>query len=61
MKKKSHPTIPDFSRKRPSGAPPAPSAVSPDALAGMAKAPAPRPERNIKPPSTSAKSGRRGQ
>jgi hypothetical protein len=54
MKKKGHPNIPDFSRKRPSG----PS--TPDnKRQGPTRAAAPGPI--TKPQATSAKSGRRGQ
>jgi hypothetical protein len=54
MKKKGHPTIPDFSRTK-VGSPPGPPREQ--------KAAAPRATlaRTIKPQATSAKSGRRGQ
>jgi len=53
MKKRGNRNIPDFSRKRP----PKPFSAEDK----TAKAPPPPPVPNIKPQSTSAKSGRRGQ
>lgn len=52
MQKKSHGSIPDFSRKTPA------KKNSPDAAAG--KTPAPKPAPAVKPQNTSAKGGRRG-
>jgi hypothetical protein len=52
VKKKGKPNIPDFSRKRPGPPTPDPRVAAP--------APAARPP-VVKPHSTSAKSGRRGQ
>ena len=55
MKKKSHHAIPDFSRKRPQ---PGVSKAAPQDAKPSAPPP-PRP--NVKPQSTTAKAGRRGQ
>ena len=54
MKKKGRPNIPDFSKKRPSG--PVPQGSKQQLPTRVAA-----PGTNIKPHSTSAKSGRRGQ
>lgn len=54
MKKKGRPSIPDFSRKRPSG--PLPQGSKPQTPTRAAA-----PGAIAKPHSTSAKSGRRGQ
>ena len=56
MKKKGHPQMPDFSRKRPA----APSGTVPDPKAQKTAAPPSTPNRNVKPQATSAKGNRRG-
>jgi hypothetical protein len=54
MKRKGHPTIPDFSSKRPTSSPKLPTAQPKNA-------PPPAPVRaSAKPQATSSKSGRRG-
>ena len=56
MKKKGPRSIPDFSAKR-KDKPPVAGVPGPEAVV---KPPAPVTTRNIKPPATSSKSGRRG-
>jgi hypothetical protein len=59
VRKKGPKDIPDFSRKRPPSRP-----VAPDQQAkhdAQHRPPPPAPTQTVKPPSTSQKSGRRGQ